>query len=86
MRRGALLVLAGLFVGVLYGKIATIYHLHLPPNWLARLTGADGETAEELAYYSLFLDAAAVGVLVSALSSLRGPMRKFPMLRHIDRR
>ena len=54
MRRGALLVLAGLFVGVLYGKIATIYHLHLPPNWLARLTGADGETAEELAYYTCF--------------------------------
>ena len=70
MLRGALLVCTGVLVAMIYGKIATIYHLYLPPNWLARLTGSDGETAEELAYYSMFTDAAIIGLLIWGVTNL----------------
>jgi hypothetical protein len=56
--------IAGLFVGLVYGKLAAIYHWHLPPNWIARLAGADGETAWDLAFVSLWIDTALLALLI----------------------
>ena len=60
----ALVVLAGLAVGVIYGKLATVYHWYLPPNWLGRLTGADGESAYDAAFDSLYIDTTVVALAI----------------------
>jgi len=54
-------ILASLAVGLTYGKLATLHHWYLPPNWLGRLTGADGEGAIDAAYLSLWIDTTVVG-------------------------
>ena len=48
--------------GVLYGHEAAVHHLWIPPNWVAWLTGADGEAAYDAAFVSLILDAGFVGL------------------------
>jgi hypothetical protein len=55
-------VLASLAIGLIYGKAASLYHWYLPPNWLDRLIGADGESSIDAAYVSLYIDAIVVGL------------------------
>jgi hypothetical protein len=48
---------------MIYGKLATIYHWYLPPNWLADISHtALVETRYEMAYIGLYLDAALAGL------------------------
>lgn len=60
--RTAVVVLAILAIGLIYGKLASVYHWYLPPNWLGHLTGADGEGAIDAAYLSLWIDTTVVGL------------------------
>jgi hypothetical protein len=60
----------GLVVGLAYGKLATIYHWRLPPNWLSGMVGADGESSYDCAYISLYVDAAIAGIVVWAMLRL----------------
>jgi hypothetical protein len=39
----------------------TVNHWYLPPNWLGRLTGADGEGALDAAYLSLYIGTTVLG-------------------------
>jgi hypothetical protein len=56
-------ILIGLAVGLVYGKLATVNHWLLPPNWLGRLAGADGESSYDWAYASLYVDTAILGLI-----------------------
>jgi hypothetical protein len=58
-------------VGIIYGKLATVYHWYLPPNWLANMLGAyNVETQIDLAYINLYIDAALLGVVLSIIIHL----------------
>ena len=64
LKRLAIVFLVGIVAGVVYGKVATVYHLWVPPDWLGRLLSADGETALDLLYVGLWIDG---GVLALVL-------------------
>jgi hypothetical protein len=65
MKRALSIILICVVLGMIYGKLATIYHWYLPPNWLADITHTGGaETRIDLAYISLYLDAARAGLVL----------------------
>ena len=65
MKRTLSIILICVVLGMIYGKLATIYHWYLPPNWLADITHTGGaETRIDLAYISLYLDAALAGLVL----------------------
>lgn len=70
--KGSLSVIGVCIVmGIIYGKLATIYHWHLPPNWLANMMGVHNvETRIDLAYASLYVDAALLGAVLSIIIRL----------------
>jgi hypothetical protein len=62
MMRLIFMILLGVTAGMAYGKLATMYHWYLPPNWLADSFGISYvETRIDLAYISLYVDAALAG-------------------------
>jgi hypothetical protein len=79
MKRSIFIVLSSLVVGFLYGKLATVFHWHLPPNWLAYITRTGAvETRIDMAYMSLYIDALLLGLGIWILLSLieRGIVRR----------
>jgi hypothetical protein len=79
MKRPIFIVLSSLVGGMLYGKLATIFHWYLPPNWLADITRTGSvETRVDMAYISLYIDALLIGFALSILLCLieRGTMRR----------
>jgi hypothetical protein len=73
MRRPIFIVLSSLVVGMLYGKLATIFHWYLPPNWLANITRTGSvETRVDMAYISLYIDALLIGFAISIFLWLTG--------------
>jgi len=65
MKRTLSIILICVVLGMIYGKLATIYHWYLPPNWLADITHTGGAEARiDLAYISLYLDAALAGLVL----------------------
>jgi hypothetical protein len=74
MKRALSIILICVALGMIYGKLATIYHWYLPPNWLAYMTHtALVETQMDLAYLSLYLDAALAGLVLWILLRLAIP-------------
>jgi hypothetical protein len=52
-------------LGMIYGKLAAVFHWYLPPDWLSIMTGAyNAETQMDLAYISLYIDSALVGAVL----------------------
>jgi len=59
------MMLMGAVLGMTYGKLATLYQWYLPANWLADLTRTSNvETRMDLAYISLYAEAALAGFLL----------------------
>lgn len=57
------MILLGVAAGLSYGKLATMYHWYLSPNWLADSFSISYiETRIDLAYISLYADAALAGI------------------------
>jgi hypothetical protein len=71
MKRPIFIILLCVVLGMIYGKLATIYHWYLPPNWLAAITRtAAVETRIDMAYISLYLDSASAGLVLWILVQL----------------
>jgi hypothetical protein len=71
MRRATSIILICVLLGMIYGKLATIYHCYLPPNWLAVITKIPNvETRIDLPYISLYVDSALVGLALSIVLRL----------------
>jgi hypothetical protein len=65
IRRGLSGCLAGFAVAIVFVAFAERLALPAPPNWLADLTGADGEFAYHLHPLCLVLDGIVVGLLIA---------------------
>jgi hypothetical protein len=59
-----LATISGAVLGVVYGQAAATYHWWVPPNWVGHLLHVDGETAYDMSFVSLIIDAAAGGLVV----------------------
>jgi hypothetical protein len=69
-------------MGIIYGKLATVDHRYLPPNWLADMIGVhDVETRIDLAYASLNVDAALLGAVLSIIIRLKYRHRRYGVAR-----
>jgi hypothetical protein len=65
MKRALSIILICVALGMIYGKLATVFHWYLPPNWLADVTRTGAaETRIDMAYISLYLDAALAGLVL----------------------
>jgi len=65
------IIIVCIVIAIIYGKLATVYHWYLPPNWLANVTAAhNAEMRIDLAYISLYADAALLGAVLSVISIL----------------
>ncbi|HJZ31655.1 MAG TPA: hypothetical protein VKF35_11145, partial [Hyphomicrobiaceae bacterium] len=64
MKPSLLIIVMCLLLGIIYGKIATVLHLYLPPNWLANVIGShDVEMQMDLAYIGLYIDSIVIGII-----------------------
>ena len=64
MKPSLLIIVMCLLLGIIYGKIATVLHLYLLPNWLANVIGShDVEMQMDLAYIGLYIDSIVIGII-----------------------